>query len=276
MSKIDISDAGSAIGVFDSGVGGLTVVKEIFKVLPNEKVIYFGDTGRYPYGTRSPERVRSLALENSKMLLDFDVKLIIVACNTASSVALDYLVDALPIPVVGVVKPGAYAAARTTRNGKIGIIGTTATIESKSYERELTSLNPQIECVERACPLFVAIAEEGWTVGPIARMISETYLADLRLSGIDTLILGCTHYPLLRSVISETVGQNVRLVDSAEATVKEVQRLLENSDALRPVDKAPVHRFIVSDAEERFRVVGERFLERPIDMVQRMIIGESL
>lgn len=276
MSKIDIADAGNAIGVFDSGVGGLTVVKEIFKTLPNEKVVYFGDTGRYPYGTRSPERVKNLALENSRMLLDFEVKIIVVACNTASSVALDYLVDALPIPVIGVVKPGAYSAARTTRNGKIGIIGTNATIESKSYQRELTSLNPQIECIGRACPLFVALAEEGWTVGPIARMVAETYLADLRLSSIDTLILGCTHYPLLRSVIAETLGQGVKLVDSAEATVLEVQRLLNASGAMRPHDKPPTHRFIVSDAEERFRSVGERFLERPIDAVQRLIVGEYL
>ncbi|MCK5832220.1 glutamate racemase [bacterium] len=274
MPDCNFRDPENAIGIFDSGVGGLTVVKEVFRQLPNEKIVYFGDTARYPYGTRSPERVRNLALENSRILLDFDVKLVIVACNTASSVALDYLIDNIPVPVIGVVKPGAYAAARTTRNGKIGIIGTNATIDSKSYSKELKSLNSQIEIISRACPLFVALAEEGWTIGPIARMVAETYLADLRLSSIDTLILGCTHYPLLRTVIEDTLGSAVQLVDSAEATVKEVKRLLDANGGLRATGNRPSHRFIVSDAEERFRGVGERFLERPIEAVQTIEIEE--
>ena len=274
MIEIDINDPENAIGVFDSGVGGLTVVKEIFHRLPNEKIVYLGDTGRYPYGTRSPERVQKLALENSKLLLDFDVKIIVIACNTASSVALEYLEGILPVPVIGVVKPGAYAAARTTRNGKIGIIGTTATIESKSYQRELSALNSQIETVAKACPLFVALAEEGWTVGPVARMVAETYLADFRLTDIDTLILGCTHYPLLHSVISETVGPKVNLVDSAEATVKEIERVLQAAGAARTSNKRPIHRFLVSDAPERFRKLGERFLERPIKRVRKVDVEE--
>ena len=274
MIEIDINDPENAIGVFDSGVGGLTVVKEIFHRLPNEKIVYLGDTGRYPYGTRSPERVQKLALENSKLLLDFDVKIIVIACNTASSVALEYLEGMLPVPVIGVVKPGAYAAARTTRNGKIGIIGTTATIESKSYQKELSTLNSQIETVAKACPLFVALAEEGWTVGPVARMVAETYLADFRLTDIDTLILGCTHYPLLHSVISETVGPKVNLVDSAEATVKEIERVLQAAGAARTSNKRPIHRFLVSDAPERFRKLGERFLERPIKRVRKVDVEE--
>ncbi len=275
MPEIEINTPENAIGVFDSGVGGLTVVKEIFSQMPNEEVVYFGDTGRYPYGTRSPERVRRLALENSKLLLDFDVKIIVIACNTASSVALDYLESALPVPVIGVVKPGAYAAARTTRNGKIGIIGTNATIESKSYEKELKALNPQIETVARACPLFVALAEEGWTLGPIARMVAETYLADLRLTDIDTLILGCTHYPLLEGVISETLGSGIKLVDSAESTVMEIHRLLQSAGAERKSDRKPTHRFLVSDAPERFGATGARFLERNIERVRKIDIEDD-
>ncbi|HHS50990.1 MAG TPA: glutamate racemase [candidate division Zixibacteria bacterium] len=270
MQKAKITDSEAAIGVFDSGVGGLTVVKEIFRLMPNEKVVYFGDTARFPYGTRSPERVKYLALENSKILLDYEIKVLVVACNTASSVALDYLDSAISIPIVGVVKPGAYSAARATRNGRIGIIGTNATIESQSYQKELSALNPQIQTVARACPLFVALAEEGWTVGPVARMVAETYLADLRLSGIDALILACTHYPLLKSVIEETLGSGVRLVDSAVATVEEVRRLLDGDGALAQSGVMPNHRFMVSDAEERFRQIGERFLDRPIQDVQRI------
>lgn len=262
------------IGVFDSGIGGLTVVKEIFRQLPNEEIVYFGDTARFPYGTRSPERVRALSLNNSRFLLDFDVKIIVVACNTASSVALDILQERLPVPVIGVVKPGSLSAARATRNGKIGIIGTTATVASGSYQRELKALNEQISTIAVACPLFVSLAEEGWTMGPIVRMVAEAYLADLRLSGIDTLILGCTHYPLLSGVISETLGEKVKLIDSAEATIKDIARILTEEGLLRQVGTPPSHRFIVSDSTERFSEVGRRFLGSSIEKVLKVSLEE--
>ena len=271
-----IADSEAPIGVFDSGVGGLTVVSELMRQMPRESIVYFGDSARYPYGPRSPERVRSMAMEDGVLLTGFDVKMIVVACNTASSHALDMLAEKLPVPVIGVVKPGAYAAARQTRSGKIGVIGTDGTIASESYKNALEKLNDQITCKSMACPLFVALAEEGWTVGPIARMVAEAYLAELRLEEIDTLILGCTHFPLLRSVISETLGEEVELIDSAEATVSELRRRLESASGLREGDGKPVHRFLVSDAPERFKRIGERFLGRPLGKVLKVDLEDDV
>ncbi len=270
---IGLENRNKPIGVFDSGVGGLSVVREFFRQFPSEEIVYFGDTARYPYGTRSPERVRKLAMQNAAFLMDFDVKMLVVACNTASSIALELLEKKMPIPVIGVVKPGSHAAARATRSWKIGIIGTNATIASESYQKILESLNPNIETFPIACPLFVALAEEGWTIGPVARLVAETYLADLRGENIDTLILGCTHYPLLRSVIAETMSEGVTLIDSAESTVKEVGELLDNAGALRENEK-PEHRFMVSDAPERFRQVGERFLGKQILKVNKVSLED--
>jgi len=262
------------IGIFDSGVGGLTVVGEMNRLIPGEDIVYFGDTARFPYGTRSPERIVTLALQNSRMLLDFDVKMIVVACNTASSVALDELKDKLPVPVIGVIVPGSFAAAKSTKNGRIGIIGTTATVSSGSYQRELTRLNPDFEVFAVACPLFVSLAEEGWTMGPVARMIAETYLADLRLSGIDTLILGCTHYPLLKQTISETLGDNVIIVDSAEATVKRVFNSLSQNEIMNNNGEHGRYRFLVSDSPEKFREIGEKFLSISIDEVKKVTLED--
>jgi len=275
MSNVTIENPNLPIGVFDSGVGGLSVVREFFRQLPGEEIVYFGDTGRYPYGPRSAERVKILAMENASFLMDFDIKMLVVACNTASSVAIELLAKRLPIPVIGVVRPGSYAAAKTTKTGKIGIIGTNATIASGSYQRVLKALNPNIQSFAKACPLFVSLAEEGWTVGPVARMVAETYLADLRGAEIDTLILGCTHYPLLRSVISDTMGATVTLIDSAESTVFQVGHILEDADGLRTDGKQPEHRFIVSDAPERFKEVGERFLEAPLPDVHKISLEEK-
>lgn len=273
MSKI--ANRNRPIGVFDSGLGGLSVVKELFRQLPNEEVIYFGDTGRFPYGTRSAERVTYMALQDANYLLGFDVKVLLVACNTASSVAMDVLEKSVPVPIIGVVKPGAEAAAKATNNKKIGIIGTRATIASRSYQEALIEHNPSIETSEVACPLFVSLAEEGWTKGKIPEMVAEEYLAELREKNIDTLILGCTHYPLLRGVIGKVMGEKVTLIDSAESTVTQIKKLLKDRAILR--DYLPAnHRFIVSDAPERFCEIGGMFIGKKISQVEKVILEDEV
>jgi glutamate racemase len=200
--------------------------------------------------------------------------MIVVACNTASSVALEMLENELPVPVLGVVKPGAMSALKATRNGIIGIIGTSATVASGSYQRELVRINPNIKSVSAACPLFVSLAEEGWVSGPVVKMVAEKYLDEFQKSGIDTLILGCTHYPLLRAVINEILGDKVVLVDSAEAAVRGVFELLERENGFKRDGKKPHHKFYVSDSPDRFRKVGERFLSEPIDEVLKVALED--
>ncbi len=253
----------SPIGVFDSGLGGLSVVRELFRQLPNEQILYFGDTARFPYGTRSAERVTEMALQDARFLVGLGVKMILVACNTASSVAMDRLEKEIPVPIIGVVEPGAKAAAKITRNGKVGIIGTRATIASKSYQKAIELKNASIESFSAACPLFVSLAEEGWTTGEIPEMIAEKYLAEIRESGVDTLILGCTHYPMLRGTIAKIMGNGVELVDSAESTVEEVKAFLIEKN-LRSQIPQPSHKFMVSDAPERFCQIGGMFVGKDI------------
>src|SRR5207249_2017218 len=214
--------AGDAIGIFDSGVGGLTVLHALAETLPAERLFYLGDAGRHPYGTESGETVARYGLENAEFLLEKGIKLLVVACNTASAVALDALRDRCAVPVVGVIEPGARAAAARTRNQRVGVIGTDATIASGAYTRALRALRPGLEIYTRPCPLLVPLAEEGWVEGPIARGVVETYLGTLRHSGIDTLVLGCTHYPLLKPLIAEVMGEGVVLIDSAEETARDV------------------------------------------------------
>lgn len=261
-----VSRGGSdqAIGVFDSGIGGLTVVKAILELLPNEPLLYLGDTARTPYGTKSAEVVCRYSFENTEFLVDRGVKLLVVACNTSSAVALDALRERHRIPVVGVVEPGAAAAACTTRNGKIGIIGTEATIRSGCYTRALRRIRSDLEIYTRACPLFVPLAEEGWVDNEVARTTAELYLRSMRKSGIDTLILGCTHYPLLAGVIGETMGSEVTLVDSAHATADAVRVMLEREGL---TDGGPTSgpSFFVTDSPDRFVKVGSRFLGTGID-----------
>src|SRR5213594_1500106 len=216
-----------AIGIFDSGVGGLTVLHALLEALPHEDLVYLGDTGRYPYGTKSAETVTRYSIENVDFLIAKGIKLLVVACNTASSVALDALAGRYPVPVVGVIEPGARAAAARTRNGRVGVIGTEATIASGAYTHALRALRPGLEIYTRPCPLLVPLAEEGWVEGPIPRGVVETYLASMQKSGVDTLVLGCTHYPLLKPVVAEVMGEKVGLVDSAEETTREVAALLE-------------------------------------------------
>lgn len=258
-----------AVGIFDSGIGGLTVVKALSQLLPQETLIYFGDTARTPYGTKSAEVVRRYSVENADFLIEKGVKLLVVACNTSSSVAIETLREKYDIPVVGVIEPGAAAAAKVSRNGRIGVIATEATIASGSYTRALRSLRPDLEIYTRACPLFVPLAEEGWTDNEVARATAHLYLRSLRRSGIDTLILGCTHYPLLRGVIAATMGSAVTLVDSATATAAAVRDILD-ARRLRRRRGQGTTCFFVSDAPERFVKVGSRFLGAQVDSAVRI------
>ena len=249
-----------AIGIFDSGVGGLTVLREIFKVLPQEDTIYFGDTARVPYGTKSPETVERYSREITSFLVKRDIKLLVVACNTASAVALNSLKREFFIPVVGVIEPGARRAVEVTRSGRIGVIGTAGTIKSSAYTRAIKRLNPVAEVLTRACPLFVPLAEEGWTDNQVARLTAQSYLQELKEADIDTLVLGCTHYPLLKNIIAETMGPDVVLVDSAEETGRTVAEILTNKKLLRPALEKGNHHFFVSDIPAGFIRVGNRFL----------------
>ena len=255
------------IGIFDSGIGGLTVVRALRKLLPDEDLIYLGDTGRYPYGTKSADVVRRYSFENTEFLVAKGIKILVVACNTSTAVALDALQERYPIPVVGVVEPGAQAAAQATRNRKVGVVATEGTIRSGEYTRALRRLRPDLEIYTRACPLFVPLAEEGWVDNEVAQLAARLYLGSLAQSGIDTLILGCTHYPLLRSVIRATIGRGVRLIDSGVVTAAAVQAVLTQQALLR-AGRGGAGSFFVTDAPERFMKVGARFLGGPVDAVQ--------
>jgi glutamate racemase len=249
-----------AIGIFDSGVGGLTVLKEVVRALPQEDTIYLGDTARVPYGTKSPETVVRYSRQIARFLCSRDIKLLVVACNTASAVALTTLQKELSIPVVGVIEPGARAAVQVTRSGKVGVIGTAGTVASSAYTKAIKQINPDIEVVTRACPLFVPLAEEGWVDNEVARLTARMYLGDLKNQGVDTLVLGCTHYPILKVVISEVMGPGVTLVDSAEQTALTVAQILSGQGLLRPEGEQGNHHYYVTDIPAGFIRVGNRFL----------------
>lgn len=261
--------ASGAIGIFDSGVGGLTVLQRIAERLPAEDLVYLGDTARYPYGTKSPETVTRYSLENARFLADKGIKLLVVACNTASAVALEALEREVRVPVVGVIEPGARAAVERTRNGRIGVIGTEATIGSGAYTRALRRLRPELEIYTRACPLFVPLVEEGWTDNEIVRATVALYLGSLRRSGIDTLILGCTHYPLLKPAIRSFLGDAVALVDSAEETAREVEARLRAEGLARGDGRGSLS-FFVTDVPDRFVRVGRRFLDERVESAVRL------
>ncbi len=258
-----------SIGIFDSGVGGLTVVHEVIEALPSENLIYLGDTGRAPYGNKSAEIISRYALEHTEFLLERGIKMLVVACNAMSAVALDTIRSRAGVPVIGVLEPGARAAIASSRNRRVGVIGTEATIASGAYTRALRALGGDLEIYTRACPLFVPLAEEGWTDNDVARATAALYLESLKASGIDTLILGCTHYPLLKNVIAEVVGSSVRLVDSAEETAREVKATLEGFGTLRGQGKGTVS-FFVTDAPDRFVKVGRRFLGERVESAVRI------
>jgi glutamate racemase len=259
----------AAIGIFDSGVGGLTVVHALLGALPAEDLLYLGDTGRAPYGTKSAETVTRYSHENAAFLLARGVKAIVVACNSASSVALDAVAARAGVPVIGVIAPGARAAVATTRVRRVGVIGTEATIASGAYTRALRALAPDVEVYTRACPLFVPLAEEGWTTGPVVAQVAETYLASLARSGIDVLILGCTHYPLLRDAIAAAVGGGITLVDSAEETARELRATLDAHGLARAGGEGRAS-FFVTDVPERFVRIGQRFLGARVESAVRI------
>jgi glutamate racemase len=249
-----------AIGIFDSGVGGLTVLRELSKTLPQEDTIYFGDTARVPYGTKSPDTVIRYSQEIATFLIKRDIKLLVVACNTASAVALPTLRRILPVPVVGVIEPGAKRAVEATRSGIVGVIGTSGTIRSSAYSRAIKKINPDISVLARPCPLFVPLAEEGWTDNNVARITAQLYLEELREANVDTLVLGCTHYPLLKKIIAEVMGPEVTLVDSAEETARTVATILQEKKLLRPPAEHGNHHYYVTDVPAGFIRVGNRFL----------------
>lgn len=259
------------VGIFDSGIGGLTVLKEMKREIPGEEIVYFGDTAHLPYGTKSKETITRFSMDNVTFLKNFDVKMVIVACNTASSLSLEALKDSFSMPIIGVIEPGAKEALQRTKNGRIGVIGTKATIGSGSYESCLKRLDRSVRVYSQACPLFVPLVEEGWLDGDIVASITEVYLENLKSFDIDTLILGCTHYPLLSEMIQKTIGRHVRLVNSAEETAKEAKLLLERLGMVGgKKQKDGITRFFVSDEPEQFRTLGERFLGHSIQSVAKV------
>lgn len=258
------------IGIFDSGIGGLTVLKEICRKIPHESTVYLGDTARVPYGIRSPETVTRYSFENTRFLFSKEVKMIVIACNTASSVSLDAIKQSFPVPVIGVIEPGAKAAAVATANRKIGIIGTEATIKSNAYARAIREIDRSIEVFGIPCPLFVPLVEEGWSEGEIADMVAHTYLKGMKQKGIDTLVLGCTHYPLLKGVISGVMGEGVTLIDSAVETAGEIETILKALSLLNAPGAVMNRQFYVTDSPEKFKAVGERFLGEPIHHIKKI------
>jgi len=268
-----ILDSQSPIGIFDSGVGGLTVFRAIERRLPRESLVYLGDTARIPYGVRSPATVQRYALECASFVRAKGVKAIVIACNTASAVAASFLRERCSVPVLGVIGPGSRRAVEKTRNGHIGVIATEATVASGAYERAMLAIRNGLEIKSRACPLFVPLAEEGWLNHAVTRQVAEEYLAELRSSRVDTLVLGCTHYPILRPVIEDTMGADVNFIDSGLAVADEVAKLLEERGLARTNGDSPSQEFYVTDSAARFRRVAELFLGRPLESVETVELG---
>jgi glutamate racemase len=268
-----VNNNSAPIGVFDSGIGGLTVAHELMRQLPNESIIYFGDTARVPYGNKSPETVTRYSREITSFLRDQGVKAVVVACNTATAHALPTLRKEYDLPIIGVIEPGSRAAARATRSGNVGVIGTQGTINSGAYERAIAAELPTANIVVRACPLFVPLVEEGWLESDATSIIAQEYLGGFVDARIDTLVLGCTHYPLLKRAIGEVVGRQVRLIDSAEETAAETAETLRDRGLERSDRADPVYRFIASDLPDQFLRVGQRFLGQAIDNVETVSLG---
>ncbi len=266
------------IGVFDSGVGGLTVAREIMRQMPEERIVYFGDTARVPYGSKSQSTIIRYTRQIIRFLETKQVKAIVVACNTASAFALEEVRSELKVPIIGVVKPGAEVAAKTTENGKVGVIGTVGTIESKLYNRCIQEHNPTAQVFGKACPLFVPLVEEGWSKDPVTYEVASRYLAPLKETGIDTLILGCTHYPLLRATIGEVMGEGVNLVNPAYETATSLKMLLEKehlaNDGKCQEFVGNFHEFYVSDAAERFMEFANSILPYDVDTTKVIPIEE--
>lgn len=264
------------IGIFDSGIGGLTVLKEILNVLPGEDTIYLGDTARVPYGTKSVETVTRYSFENARFLLKFNIKLLVVACNTASAYCLPQLQEELPIPVIGVIDPGARKAVKVTKTKRIGVIGTEGTIKSGAYFDAIKAIDQSVVVFPQPCPLFVPLAEEGWTSNKIAYLTAQSYLDKMTRHSVDALILGCTHYPLLKGVISDVMGNNVALIDSGHEAAAEVARCLMDKNIIEVVSSAQsLHKFFVTDSPERFKRVGSKFMEMSLEYVELVNVGST-
>ena len=259
------------IGIFDSGMGGLTVVKEVIKLLPNEDIVYFGDTARVPYGPKSQDTIIRFSIENILFLLGHKVKIIIIACNTSSSVALHIAERNFKVPILGVIKPGAIEAVRVTKNKKIGIIGTRTTIKSGAYKKEIKKISEDIKVYGESCPLFVPLVEEGWLKEPVSEEIARCYLAPFRKLGVDTIVLGCTHYPLLKPLIKKVVGNGISLVDSAQQVARQAKEVLaqQGLTANRKTGRAKI-KFFVSDEPENFSVQGRKFLGVNLNNVKKV------
>ncbi len=263
------------IGVFDSGIGGLTVLKEIVEQLPGEDIIYFGDTARIPYGTRSKETVIKYAIQSIKFLLSKDIKAIVIACNTASAIALKEVSKRFEVPIIGVIEPGARAAVSNTKNNRIGVIGTSGTINSEAYQTLIRNMNKSIEVIGVACPLFVQIAEEGWADTDIAELTAKRYLIELKEHNIDTLVLGCTHYPILRYTITKCMGNDVKLINPAFETAKAAKVVLKEKGLLNDKLQSSSYEFYVSDDPEKFRRIGGNFLRKEIKQISKVDIEKD-
>lgn len=267
-------DRDAPIGVFDSGVGGLTVAREIMRNLPSEKIVYFGDTARVPYGSKSKETIIRYSRQIIRFLQEQQVKAIVIACNTASAFALDAVRHDLEIPVLGVIGAGAVVAAQETKNKRVGVIGTIGTVGSGIHEEYLRKLDPEITVIGKACPLFVPLVEEGWMHDPVTFEVARRYLRELQEREIDTLILGCTHYPLLRSTIGQIMGEGVRLVNPAYETALELKRLLTEENLLstgKEQEEFP-YRFYVSDLADKFKSFANSILPYDVEMTQKIDI----
>lgn len=260
------------IGVFDSGIGGLTVVKEIMEQLPNESLVYFGDTARVPYGSKSKETVIRFSFQCIRFLLEKKVKAIVIACNTASASSLDVAQQSFDIPIIGVVGPGAITACQVTKTNKIGIIGTEGMVSSGAYEKEINIINNEVKMFLKACPLFVPIAEEGWQDTEIAKLTAKEYLSGLKSKGIDALLMACTHYPLLEQTIAEVMGDEITLVNPAYETAKSLKQTLQELDRQNQGEEKSTYEFYVSDNPVKFKKVGENFLRKPISYVEKIDI----
>jgi len=259
------------IGIFDSGVGGLTVFKEIRKNFPYEDIVYFGDTARVPYGPKSKNTVTEYSIQNARFLMQTGSKIIVIACNTSSSVALETLQEMLPVPVIGVIEPGALSAVKETSNNRIGIIGTDGTIRSQAYPAAIAELKKDCKTFSEPCPLFVSLAEEGWEDHKVTELIISEYLDKLLKVDIDTLVLGCTHYPILKNSIRKVVGDEIKLVDSAEAVSSELKKIIPNPEQ----ETLGKDRFYVSDNEDKFRKIASKILNKEISALEKVKLGES-
>lgn len=263
-----------AIGVFDSGIGGLTVAKELKRILPNERILYLGDTARLPYGTKSPVTIQKYSMQNADFLIRKGIKCLVIACNTASAWAIDHLRESSPVPVTGVIEPGCAVAAKTSANGKIGVIGTSATIRSEAYPSGIRKHRPGAHVVSRQCPLFVPLVEEGWLDNTITRQVIAEYMTIIKSEGVDTVVLGCTHYPMLKDAIGDFMGKDVSLICSSEAAAVEVKFLLEENDLLSP-EKKNNDRYFLTDHSATFQRIMGLFLGDQQYQVEQVDISQT-